>query len=251
MANRIKSAAGKLGGRARIRLHGNPGTIEGRRLGGLRSLKTHSKKATGFNVLRKVQYPPRSNDLAELLGVLAGDGHLGLYQVSVTTNSKTDIEHALFVKSLLQNLFSLPVSVTKRKGVNAVTVLMSSRNACDHLERHGMVRGNKLASHIDAPEWVKCNLNYSKSFLRGLIDTDGCAYFDRHSIKGRDYASRCIAFTNASVPLLAFVEDTFRRLGYCPTRFGRNIRLRRKGDVLDYIKTVGFSNPKHTKRIKV
>src|SRR3989344_4724606 len=98
----------RTGGLARIRLHGNPGTAEGRRLGGIRSLASHRKKLDGFVLLRHVQFPRQSVALAELLGILAGDGHVGVYQVTVTTNSLTDKEHAKYVKSLLEGLFKVP-----------------------------------------------------------------------------------------------------------------------------------------------
>lgn len=243
--------AGSLGGRARIRLYGNPGTAEGRKLGGSRSLKTHAYLGTRFVTLRQIRTPARCERFAELMGILAGDGHLGVYQTSVTTSSITDIEHAEYVRTLLRTLFRIPVSITKIKRCNALVVLMSSKAASDFLRKEGMVRGNKVKAQIRPPRWILMNPDFRNAYLRGLIDTDGTAYFDRHRVKGKDYASMCLAFTNASTPLLDFVEDSLKELGFHPSRWGRHVRLRRRKEVLEYVKIVGFSNPKHARRIGV
>ena len=108
--------AGVLGGRARIRLYGNPGTIKGRRLGGLTSLKTHARLNTGFKLLKEVPMPRHSARLAELIGILMGDGHVGKYQVSIVTHSETDQEHLLYVRELFKDLFpAVSIRITKRK----------------------------------------------------------------------------------------------------------------------------------------
>jgi hypothetical protein len=243
--------AGRLGGIARVHLYGNPGTPEGRRLGGIRSIKVHKLKNSGFKVLRNVRLPKKSGRLAELLGVLAGDGSLTNYQVSVVTNATTDYEHALFVKNLLTDLFAAPVSLTRRSGENVVVVLLSSRKVCLYLSKLGVPFGNKVKQQVAPPIWIKRSKSFRYAYLRGLLDTDGTVYKDKHQVKEKEYSSTCIAFTNASEPLLDFVETTWRELGYRPTRSGRNVRLRRMLDVHNYTKEQGFSNPKHTRKIEV
>lgn len=246
-----KARAGKLGGEARFRIHGALGTVEGRRLGGLRSLATHRLRKTAFKTLREIKKPKHSSQLAEVLGILMGDGHVGKYQVSVVTNSETDYEHACHVKRLLEEIFKLPVSMIRLKNTNAVIILLSSKSTCDFLRTAGMSTGNKTRDQIQAPSWIYQNPRFKRAFLRGLVDTDGCVYFDRHKIKNRDYASICIAFTNASLPLLNFVEQSMRDEGFSPTRWGRHVRLRRRDDVFQYAKRIGFSNPKHAKKIVI
>ncbi len=102
----IKNAA-RMGAYARIKLYGNAGTPEGRRKGGIISLKTHQQKKTNFQLLKPIKKPHKSEKLAELLGIFIGDGHLSEYQASVTTNSETDQEHALFTFDLIKNLFNI------------------------------------------------------------------------------------------------------------------------------------------------
>jgi hypothetical protein len=251
MRKNSKALAGSLGGKARFRVHGNPGTPAGRRLGGLNSLVTHRLRKTGFQTLREIATPQKSERLAELMGILAGDGHVGMYQTSVITNAETDHEHARHVQKLLVEAFRLPVSLKRIKNSNAIIVLLSSKNACDFLRTAGMSTSNKTRDQLTPPQWVLRRATFRNAFLRGLIDTDGCVYLDRHSIKGKEYSSLCIAFTNASIPLLDFVENTMQENELSPTRWGRHVRLRRRNDVLRYSREIGFSNPKHARKIVV
>ncbi len=115
----------------------------------------------------------------------------------------------------------------------------------------GLKSGNKTTRQVDVPSWVAKNADFSRACIRGLVDTDGCVYVDRHKVKGKTYESYGIAFTNASLPLLDFVENKLKEFGYSPTRFGRHIRLRRRPEIFRYIKEIGFSNPKHSRKIKV
>ena len=240
----------RTGGLARIRLHGNPGTAEGRRLGGIRSLASHRKKLDGFVLLRHVQFPRQSVALAELLGILAGDGHVGVYQVTVTTNSLTDKEHAKYVKSLLEGLFKVPASILFKKGKNACVVVVSSKEVCRFLVKQGLVAGHKIRGRLAMPEWIKAKKTYRTAFVRGLFDTDGCVYVDIHRIRGRVYKNVGMAFTNRSLPLLADFRRTLTDLGFSPTQKTQyTVFLRREKEIKWYFNLIGSSNPKHLQKI--
>ncbi len=241
----------RKGGKRRIELYGNPGTAEGRKRGGERSIATHSKRKTAFRTLRKIKFPQPSVALAELLGIFYGDGHIGEYQASVVTSSDTDLELAHYIRASIKELFGILPALSFRRDKNACTVLVSSKEFSRFMEGMGMPCGNKIKKGISIPVWVTNNTNYSRALLRGLIDTDGCVYQDRHRVKGKEYTSTCIAFTSASPELTSFVYEALGREGYRPTLWGRNVRLRRRNDVASYTKTIGFNNPKHVRKIGV
>lgn len=245
-----KREVGRLGGLARQAKHGNLGTPEGRRLGGLRSQSTHKKNNTGFIILRNVDLPKYSVQLAETFGILAGDGHIGLYQVSVTTNSETDIKHAQYVQKLFENLFHVPVHMAKRKDSKAVVVVMSSKQIADFCVKHGLTRGNKVRAQLDVPPWIQKNKKFSTAFVRGLFDTDGSVYVDVHNIRGKEYRNIGIAFTNRSVPLLSFFKRTLELYGFHPTQKTKYIVfLRREAEVFRYFDVLGSSNSKHLDKL--
>src|SRR3989344_6836063 len=189
-----KVRAGRLGGLARIALHGNPGTALGRKLGGVRSLMTHQRRNTGFKMLKRILYPSRSPDLAELLGIIAGDGHVDTYQTTVTTNAKTDFKHARHVAGLFKKLFHVDATIKFKNATNACVIVVSSRAICDFLVRNGMVRGNKAKLQLGVPSWILSQKAYRVAFLRGLFDTDGCVYTDVHKVNNKTYKNIGMAF---------------------------------------------------------
>jgi len=241
----------QAGGFARFRLHGNLGTPEGRRRGGLRSLETHKRNGTGFNLLKPVASPRPSVALAELLGILAGDGHIGKYQTTVTTNAKTDYEHAEYVASLFKKVFSVDAPLRQRRDENAVVVTVSSKEVGRLLVRKGMVMGHKIQGSLRMPAWVRLQKRFRDTFIRGLFDTDGCVYIDKHKIRGKEYKNIGLAFANRCLPLLADFKGTLLEYGLHPTQKTKyTVFLRREKDIYQYFSIFGSSNPKHMRKFE-
>ena len=241
--------AGKKGGYMHERLYGNPGTTKGRRKGGFNSIKTHMIKKTGFKLLKKIVVPIRSNELAEAIGILIGDGAITKYQVKVTLSLYTDREYALYVKQLFETLFQTSSTLLAVKAHSTIDILISSKALVNLLMNFGLPLGNKVKQEIDIPQWIKDNRSLAKSCLRGVFDTDGSVYIDPHNGTKRQYKSINIAFTNASLKLLNSIYTILINQGFHPTTTSRrSIRLRRKSDIIKYFRIIGSSNPKHIKR---
>lgn len=245
-----KLDSARKGGMARIQLHGNPGTAAGRRLGGLRSVAKQRKGKTGFILLRQITLPRESPELAELCGILAGDGHIGEYQISVTTNSETDLGHAKYIQRLFTKLFKIPVSFSLRKKQKACVVYISSKEVSNFLVKKGMVRGHKIKGALSIPAWIRARKSYNTAFVRGLFDTDGCVYVDSHQIRGRTYKNLGMAFTNRCAPLLADFKSSLEAIGLHPTqKTSFTVFLRRENDIRQYFAQIGSTNPKHTEKV--
>lgn len=244
--------AARKGGQIIFKRYGNIGTPEGRKKGGLASQATHKKNKTAFFNLKKIQKPKYSRKLAELLGILFGDGHLSNYQIIVTTNSVTDKEHALFVQKLFEQIFHDRPSIMARKDERSVVITLSSRAASDYLHEFGMPRGNKIKENFFIPDWIKDDRGYQKAFMRGLFDTDGCIYADKHLINGHKYISLGWAITSYSSRLRKDIAAILTGMGYAPTNRGAqtSVFLRRREEIKKYFKEVGSSNPKHLKRYR-
>lgn len=241
----------RTGGLARIRFRGNPGTSSGRRLGGLHSYATNKQLNNGFKNLRAIPKVRHSESLAELLGVLAGDGHLSKYQVTVTTNSETDHAHARFIQKTFHKIFGITPSIKPRPGARALTVCLSSKAACDLLYKLGMPYGHKIKNIRGIPDWIQDNSRYRIAFIRGLFDTDGCFYIDEHVIKGKLYKNPGMNFRNYSLPLLFFFESVLTGLDLSPTTTSKySVVLRKEKNIVKYFCEVGSSNPKHLKKFR-
>lgn len=241
--------AGRQGGLARITLHGNPGTEAGRTKGGKNSMLTHLTHKTGFKILRKIKTPRKTGAFAEFIGIVIGDGHVDRYQVSISTNSETDIAHAEYISNLAQKLFGIPVTMNTRSSSLAIVVLVSSKAVCELLVRQGIPRGSKQRLGVAFPGWITSSPILTNSCIKGLFDTDGCVFQDKHQIRGKSYQSIGIAFANNEPNVLDFFYKALISLGLHPTQTSKHrVFLRRSRDVEAYFRIVGTSNPKHHAR---
>ncbi len=245
-------SAGRKGGLTRIAMYGNFGTPESRSKGGLISIQNQQKSlaVNGFSKLKSIKYPKHSEALAEFFGILFGDGHVANYQVMVTTNSETDYDHAVHCQKLFKDLFGLSAYIRKKKDQNAVNIVASSRALVEYFHKNGMPNGNKIKNKIKAPNWIMANQRYRKAFVRGLFDTDGCVYLDKHHIKDKDYYHVGWTFTNFADNLIADVLAILKGLGFTPTHRDSQPRvyLRRQKEIARYFSEIGTSNPKHRSR---
>lgn len=187
------------------------------------------------------------------MGIEFGDGGIGNpWQVVITLNSKKDAEYAKYVVNLFHGLFRIDAAVRKRRSENTLQLVFSSTSLVDFLVTSGAVRGNKIAQHLDIPEWVRGKARYEKAFVRGLIDTDGCLYIHKHATKGAVYKNIGLCFTSGSQNLLNSVSDIFRKFGIEPhiTDRGRRIYLYSKDSVVKYLRAFGSGNPRIIEKYK-
>ena len=247
----IKNAS-KKGALVRMSKYGNFGTKKGRAKGGLNSIKSHIENKTPFKTIKKVPFPKHSEKLAELLGIFFGDGHLSKYQASVTTNSKTDIDHAKFTKKLMEKLFRTTATLKTRKKEKAVRVTMSSKMVVTLLNKLGMPIGNKIKKNLSIPNWIKSKVAYKEAFIRGIFDTDGCVYFDKHNVKNKKYGYIGWTITSYAVILLTDIIKTLKELGFSPTntKSQKSVFMRKQQEIEQYFKIIGTNNKKHYNRFK-
>ena len=242
--------AGRKGAIARNKIYGSPGTAEGRSKGGrITCQKLYSNPALarklGFWVRKKINYPQKSSKLAELIGILIGDGGITNYQVRVTLNKETDKEYVLYVVKIFEDLFHLNPTTREEKDEKVCEVVVSSRNLVEHLIKLGLKKGNKIKQQIDIPGWIKKNRKFKIACLRGLVDTDGCFYIDIHRIKTKHYFNPGIDFTTYSFPLFLSVKKILEDLSYHPTGEKEHVRLRRENEIIRYFEEIGSNNTKH------
>jgi hypothetical protein len=105
---------------------------------------------------------------------------------------------------------------------------------------------NKAKQQVDAPDWIKNNKEYSIACLRGLMDTDGGVFLHKYKVHGKQYSYKKISFTNKSTPLILFVFEILRVLGFTPklrdTLEIKRVWLYNEHEVNRYLEVVGTSN---------
>lgn len=249
----IKKAA-RNGASARMKLYKkNFGTPEGRKKGGLNSIRINGYIKDGFKILKKIRKPKLNGELAELLGILLGDGHLSKFQASMTTNLQTDKRHALYVKKLFEKLFQISVSLKERPECNVAIVVASSKNLVEFLNTSGMPIGNKIKNNLSAPSWILKNKKFQPAFIRGLFDTDGSIYLDKHIAKKKSYQYMGWTITSYSKQFREDIVSILKNLGYSPTCqiTQKSIFLRRQDEIKKYFSEISSHNEKHLNRFNI
>lgn len=192
--------------------------------------------------------PCMSEELAEFIGIMLGDGGMSAYQLSVTLHSVDDLEYGKYVQKLIYKLFRAKSSVYFRRDVQAHSVVLARKKVVEHLCTLGLVVGNKIDQNIKIPKWVLEDEGYSIACLRGLMDTDGSVYLHRYTVKGKEYQYKKLCFSSASPLLRKDVQFILHRFGSAATCSGTNVRIDAVSDVRRYMDVVGTHNPKHLKR---
>lgn len=147
--------------------------------------------------------------LAELVGVLLGDGHLTkLPQHSIIVSASTvgGTRYLAHLQSLLRTGLGQEPLVYPQKNSRCVQLRINSKPLMAELVGLGLRRGNKVKNQVGVPPWVVGHPPFSIACLRGLFDTDGSIYMQKHQRYG-------LCFTNKSLPLLNFFQSTCAGLG--------------------------------------
>lgn len=189
--------------------------------------------------------PKESEELAELVGIIFGDGGINNnWQIVISLNSNLDLEYSKYISHILKKLFRIKVYARKRPNQNTLVLVCSSTDLVDFLVNKGAVRGNKVTQQIDVPEWISNNREYKKSFVRGLVDTDGCLFIHKHVIRNKPYNNIGFCFTNNSQKLIISVAKILEISGIKPhiTDNGRRIYLYSFKAVAAYLNIFGSSN---------
>jgi len=124
-----------------------------------------------FGPVKTFNKPKASDELAEFIGIMLGDGHADKFQISITLNSIADANYIHFVINLCKGLFKHIPRVLKRKKGNAKVIYYYGVNLVKYLVSLGLIPGNKVKNQVGVPSWISDNFNYKVACLRGLMDT--------------------------------------------------------------------------------
>lgn len=202
---------------------------------------TPEKKKKYLNKRTDIVIPKKQSiELAEIIGILLGDGSLTHFQIVVTLGNK-EYSYAEYVKSLMNKVFHADAKIGIRE-TKYNDVYFGSVEISSWLQDQGLVF-NKVKDQVDVPGWIFCKDSYKKACLRGFFDTDGSVYKIRHGIQ--------LSFTNYSVPLILSLRKMLFELEYTPSRLSSHkIYITRKEEIIRFFKEIQPKNKKHLKRFK-
>lgn len=182
-----------------------------------------------------------SKELAELFGILLGDGGVEKYFVRVYLNRKADKGYPQKVILLFRKLFpKVKVTCLDRPKRGTEEVQVSSITLCNYLKEIGF--DPKLRT---IPDWITSNTEFTKAAIRGLFDTEGSIGVKFYSGKRGVSTYKQLTVTNKNKNILCFLEQGLKKLGYQPTKNSeKNIYISNQKDIERYFLEIGTSNPK-------
>ncbi len=173
-------------------------------------------------------YPdlPQTGDLAELIGVVLGDGHVEKFPrteaLTIAGNSKNVgfiKRYARFVKVVFGKQ---PYIGGSQKFKNCTRIRIYQK---DISRRLGIPTGSRGKLRVEAPHWIWQNPEFLIRFLRGLYEAEGS--FCVH----RSTSTHKLLFSNRNSSLLGIVYRGLQVLGFHPHRSRDKIQLSRREEV--------------------
>ena len=199
-----------------------------------------------------------SNNLAEFVGILLGDGSLCLKNVNskchnrlkITLDSNTDKEYINYVSDLIENIFEIKPQINKRKNENAVDLFVFNKEIIIFLINNvGLKLSPKWNRALIPETFLKNKLDLA--IVRGYFDTDGALVTANNN--GTIYPR--LEMKVCPSPMQSqFIEILNKyNFNFGAYNIGKGkvrIQLNGKGQLKKWIGLVGFSNKKNLNKIK-
>ncbi len=207
--------------------------------------------------LINIRIPERNEKLAELIGIILGDGNvnyykrgkkIGVYQVTIAGDKKLDRDYHLnHVSPLFNELFDVEIKEKISKKNNGRFLVISSKQLVNFFIENGLKSGDKIRNQVTIPPWIKENPAYLKACIRGLYDTDGSVY------KLTNQNSYQVCFTNRNRVLLDDTRNALLSLGIMVSKITKekDILITKKSELRKFLNEVGFQNPKHLNKVRM
>ncbi len=196
------------------------------------------KGLDNFADWRKKQPVPqelkRNGDLAELIGMVLGDGSLHKYARTEGLRIVLPLKKSGMVQRyalLVETVFGKKPSVIPHKTSASMLITLYQKNIS---ERLGVPTGSRHEMAHSVPEWIFQNREFVIRYLRGLYEAEGCI---AHHLP--TYTHKLI-FTNYNQSLLDVVYGLLEGLGFHPHKTVRDVQISRKAEVYDAVKLIHF-----------
>lgn len=192
---------------------------------------------------KKIKAFKIDSTLAEIFGVLNGDGHLSnfKYEVCIVCDAR-EKEYLDYLKNLLENKFK--ITFTFYCEPTKIKLRTYSKHLSNILiSKYHLPKGNKLGK-LKIPLIVYNNKAWLKSYLRGLFDTDGSIYFRRNN-------EPVLEISSADKRFLLEVKRALETLEFKIAKGKNRIFIYRKEHVKRFFKEIKPANAKHLKKFEI
>lgn len=179
-------------------------------------------------------FPKHSKSLAELIGVVLGDGNIFTYERCQRLTISCDGSYTAYVKRikyLVRDVFKKEPSVIRRTKANCYDIYLYMQDIDKALN---LKAGNKIKNKVEIPNWILAKKEFLIRCLKGLFETDG------NFSKNKKFYVQFIEFENKCPELRLSVYKAMKDLGYNPQLGSRYVRLARRKEVFDFTKRISY-----------
>lgn len=193
---------------------------------------------------KELKKPTMGSKLAEVLGVLNGDGHLApLKYEACVVGSILEQDYYRHLKELFEEVFNLEFKVFA-VSETVVKLRCYSKNLVEFLHAdYKLPKGNKIGK-LRIPKQVYIKKVWLKNYIRGLFDTDGCIFIRR----GKDIA---INIASADARFLSEIKRAMESLNLKASIFQEHMYIYKKDHVKRFFEIIQPANSKHLKRYEI
>lgn len=174
----------------------------------------------------KSSYPPfkRNGDLAELIGVLLGDGNIFRFPRTEALTIASNAKNKGFIKrySLIIKRIFLKEPVINKPYRGCVRIRLYEKYLSKRLN---FPVGSRKSLNLKTPPWISENRDYLIRYLRGLYEAEGsfCVHKPTYTYK--------LLFSNRNRSLLDNVYRSLKTLGFHPHKSKYQIQISKKEEV--------------------
>lgn len=204
-------------------------------------------------------------EIAEMCGIVAGDGHLSRYiskkrtdyKLIISGHKTDDKEYFLLLKELFKKyagirLVDYNTYYSELRSYSKETVLF--------FEELGIPVGKK-SSIVRMPNWIKADIKLSSAFLRGIADTDFSVVLRKNKTRLPYPRITCQLGSKDMITDICLVLSKLR-INYCGPykreifRFGitsitYELDIYGHNNLQLWMTNIGFRNPKHLKKVEI
>lgn len=238
-----------------IKKYGKEEIKRRQRNGGKASIKILRTK----NIQKTINLDITNPLFLEFYGILLGDGWLSrlhyknkvISLIGISGNAKKDREFFLYLKKNIRLLFDRSAYLKERPKYNSIELNFSHKQLLQKInEELGFPIGKKIDLEIHKKIY---NMGYEKMkyVIRGILDTDGCVYFDKTPV-GRPYP--CINLTMKAPKLMKQIADMLLNQGFKlmlqnRTYHATQIILKGSKQLNKWKEEIGSSNPRNLDKL--
>ena len=180
------------------------------------------------------------NEIAWLLGIITGDGHINKYYIVI---SDKYYENLKVVKSVIKKL-GYKSKITRDKYEDRYRLWINSKKFVLYIKPLGLSASGQLPVYILSKKY---NHALVRSFLKGLYDAEGYVEYWKPRRRLR------VVLTNKSEQLIRFSYNYLKLNGLKPyLRYSSRafrIQIYRKRDLFWFISNIGFNYPSKIKKL--